>query len=40
MFKQGEGSADNSSHWKVCFDTQEGLYTAEMAKGKGDRYES
>ncbi len=33
MYKQGEGSADNSSHWKVCFDKQEGLYTAEIRYG-------
>ena len=33
IFKQGEGSADNSSHWKVCFDMREGLYTAEIRYG-------
>ena len=32
-FKQGEGSSDNSSHWKVCFDMQKGLYTAEIRYG-------
>jgi hypothetical protein len=25
ILKQGEGSADNSSRWKVCYDMQEGL---------------
>ena len=25
IFKQGESSAGNSSHWKVCFDMQEEL---------------
>ncbi len=33
VFKQGEGSADNSSRWKVCFDKQEGRYTAEVRFG-------
>ena len=33
VFKQGQGSAGNSSHWKVCFDMQEGRYTAEIRFG-------
>ncbi len=33
IFKQGESSAGNSSHWKVCFDMQEELYTAEIRFG-------
>ena len=33
LFKQGKGNADNSSHWKACFDVQEGRYTAEVRFG-------
>ena len=34
IFKQGQGSAGNSSLWKVCYDTQgEGRYTAELRFG-------
>ena len=33
VFKQGQGNADNSSCLKVCFDTQDGRYTAELRFG-------
>ena len=34
VFKEGEGNAGNSSHWKVCCDMQgEGRYTAEIRFG-------
>ena len=33
VFKQGKGNAGNSAHWKACFDTQEGRYTAEIRFG-------
>ncbi|MBQ7059729.1 MAG: hypothetical protein IJM83_10600 [Firmicutes bacterium] len=33
IFKQGIGNAGNSSHWKACFDMQEGRYTAEIRFG-------
>ena len=33
VFKQGKGKADNSSRWKVCFDTQDERYTAELRFG-------
>ena len=33
ILKQGAGYADNSSYWKVCFNVQEGRYTAVMCYG-------
>ena len=33
VLKQGKGSTGNSSHWTVCFDMQEGRYTAELRYG-------
>ena len=36
VIKKGKGNASNSSNWKVCFDTMEGRYTAEIRFGGAD----
>lgn len=33
IFKEGKGTADNASDWKVCMDTSAGRYTAQLSFG-------
>ena len=33
IFKEGHGTASNAGYWKVCYDKQLGIYTAQVSFG-------
>ncbi len=33
IFKEGHGTASNACYWKVCYDKQLGIYTAQVSFG-------
>ncbi|MBO6027208.1 MAG: hypothetical protein J6P73_08190 [Bacteroidales bacterium] len=33
IFKEGHGTARNACYWKVCYDKQLGIYTAQVSFG-------
>ena len=33
VFKEGHGTASNACYWKVCYDKQLGIYTAQVSFG-------